>query len=434
MSGRNWVDRVPENWNLVRFSKAYRFSRGLDIKKQDLSDHGLPVISYGQIHAKDNPGVRISDRHIRYIPKDLVREAQLGRALLEEGDIVFADTSEDIEGAGNMVRAVGGSTLYAGYHALIARPSSGFRHTYMAYQMISPSWRQQIQRSVQGVKVYSITQRIFNEVTILQPPLHEQQTIARYLDLKTAEIDALVEKLVRQVELLERYRRELIARSVTRGLNPDVPMRDSGIEWAHHIPVGWSVYPFVAVLCHEKQLNTDLLVKNALQFKNGSIAKKANWEPSDHGLDEILSSYKLVRPGMIVINGLNLNYDFTTKRIGLVTQPGAITSAYLTLSVLPTVNERFVAYLLRSMDSQLLFHGMTEGVRKILTWRDIRRELLPMPPFQEQSAIADYLDEKMSEIDSTVSGIRKQIELLGKYRKQVINDAVTGKVRVGEVA
>lgn len=297
MSGRNWVDRVPENWILVRFSKAYRFSRGLDIKKQDLSDHGLPVISYGQIHAKDNPGVRISDRHIRYIPKELVKEAQLGRALLEEGDIVFADTSEDIEGAGNMVRAVGGSTLYAGYHALIARPSPGFRHKYMAYQMISPSWRQQIQRSVQGVKVYSITQRIFNEVTILQPPLHEQQTIARYLDLKTTEIDALVEKLVCQVELLERYRRELIARTVTRGLNPDLPMRDSGIEWIGEAPAAWRLLRITALYDLRSQKVSDKEYPPLSITMNGVVPQLETVAKTNDG-----GNRKLVRSGDFVIN------------------------------------------------------------------------------------------------------------------------------------
>ena len=137
---------------------------------------------------------------------------------------------------------------------------------------------------------------------------------------------------------------------------------------------------------------------------------------------------------MIVINGLNLNYDFRTKRIGLVTQNGVITSAYITLSANLGIDERFASYLLKSMDSRLLFHGMAEGVRKILSWADIRREKIPVPPLREQTEIADFLEEKSAEIDTTIEGIKRQIELLGKYRKQVINDAVTGKIRVGEVA
>lgn len=434
MSGKGWVDRVPDNWNLVRFSKAYRFSRGLDIKKQDLSDHGLPVISYGQIHAKDNPGVRISDQHIRYIPKELVKEAQLGRALLEEGDIVFADTSEDIEGAGNMVRAAGGSTLYAGYHALIARPSSGFRHKYMAYQMISPSWRQQIQRSVQGVKVYSITQRIFNEVTILQPPRDEQRIIARFLDLKTAEIDALIEKLSLQVELLERYRRELIARTVTRGLNPDVPLRDSGIEWIGKIPEHWTVE---RMQWRVDQVNVDndpfvtdqilSLVKDVGVVPFEKRGLKGNKAKTD------LSAYKVAFPGTIVMNSMNV----IIGSVGISNHLGLVSPVYYVFKNKMNTSLRFLNYVFQTRGFQKELRKYANGILEIrlrISANAVLKRMLAFPPLEEQRAIADYLDDKMAEIDSVVAGINKQIDLLGKYRKQVINDLVTGKVGVGEVA
>jgi len=243
MGGRNWIDNVPSGWGLVRFSKIYDFYQGLDIKKQDLSDHGLPVISYGQIHAKDNPGVRLLADHIRYIPPELVKESQLDRSRLREGDIVFADTSEDLEGAGNMVRAADTDFVFAGYHTLIARPSKDFHHRYMAYQMISSSWRQQIQRAVQGVKVYSITQRIFGQVTLLRPPLVDQQKIVEFLECKLSEIDGLIKKLRREVELLEQYRREISWSVLTTGLDSNTPMVDSGVDWIGHMPCSWSVIP-----------------------------------------------------------------------------------------------------------------------------------------------------------------------------------------------
>ena len=281
---------------------------------------------------------------------------------------------------------------------------------------------------------YKIMSNEMAGIHVLLPPLEEQIAIGIRLNQQTAEIDGLIAKLEREVGLLEQYRRELIAHTVTRGLDPDVPMKDSGIDWAGDIPKTWRTQPFVALFSIEKKINSDLRIRNALQFRNGEIVVKPGWDPEDRRLDETLATYKVVTPGMIVINGLNLNYDFKTKRIGLVTQNGVITSAYITLSVKPGIDERFISYLLKSMDSRLLFHGMTEGVRKILSWTDIRREKIPVPPLQEQTEIADYLEGKSAQIDSTIERINKQIELLGKYRKQVINDLVTGKVRVGEVA
>lgn len=428
MGGKNWAGRVPDNWNLVRFSKAYSFSRGLDIKKQDLSDHGLPVISYGQIHAKDNPGVRVSDRHIRYIPEEFVKEAQLGRALLEKGDIVFADTSEDIEGVGNMMRAAGGSTLYAGYHALIARPSAEFRHKYMAYQMISPCWRQQIQRSVQGVKVYSITQRIFNEVTILQPPRDEQRIIARFLDLKTAEIDALIEKLQREVELLERYRRELIVHTVTRGLDPDVPMRDSGVEWIGESPSTWRPLRISALYDLRSQKVSDKEYPPLSITMNGVVPQLETVAKTNDG-----DNRKLVRSGDFVIN----SRSDRRGACGISPQDGSCSLINIVLTPKHSINNRYFSYLFRSTLFADEFYRWGHGIHDDVwttNWNDMKSIQVPVPPLEDQETIANYLDDRMAQTDSTVSGIRKQIELLGKYRKQVISDAVTGKVRVGEVA
>ena len=428
MGGKNWAGRVPDNWNLVRFSKAYSFSRGLDIKKQDLSDHGLPVISYGQIHAKDNPGVRVSDRHIRYIPEELVKEAQLGRALLEKGDIIFADTSEDIEGVGNMMRAAGGSTLYAGYHALIARPSAEFRHKYMAYQMISPCWRQQIQRSVQGVKVYSITQRIFNEVTILQPPRDEQRIIARFLDLKTAEIDALIEKLQREVELLERYRRELIVHTVTRGLDPDVPMRDSGVEWIGEAPSTWRPLRISALYDLRSQKVSDKEYPPLSITMNGVVPQLETVAKTNDG-----DNRKLVRSGDFVIN----SRSDRRGACGISPQDGSCSLINIVLTPKHSINNRYFSYLFRSTLFADEFYRWGHGIHDDVwttNWNDMKSIQVPVPPLEDQETIANYLDDRMAQTDSTVSGIRKQIELLGKYRKQVISDAVTVKVRVGEVA
>ena len=433
MSDNNWVDTIPDNWNLVRFSMTYSFSRGLDIKKQDLSDHGLPVISYGQIHAKDNPGVYVSRSHIRYIPEEFVKESQFERALLNEGDIVFADTSEDIEGAGNMVRVAGGDMLYAGYHTLIARPSPGFQHEYMAYQMISPLWRQQIQRSVQGVKVYSITQRIFNEVTILQPTYEEQREIADFLASRTTEIDRLVDNMAREVQLLERYRQELIARTVTRGLDPDAPMRNSEIDWIAEAPAAWKTASISMVADENKAKNADLSEKNLLSLSYGRVTRK-DIDLAFGLLPTSFDSYQIVEPGYIVLRMTDLQNDKRSLRSAVVNERGIITSAYIGLKVRAPIVSEYFAWLLRFYDLAKVFYSLGGGVRQSASYKEIGKIPILVPPMAEQQEIADFLEEKSAQIDLTIEGINRQIDLLSKYRKQVINDTVTGKLRVGEVA
>lgn len=433
MSGRNWIDNVPSAWELVRFSKVYEFHRGLDIRKQDLSDHGLPVISYGQIHAKDNPGVQLLTDHIRYIPPELVKESQLDRSRLREGDIVFADTSEDLEGAGNMVRAADTDFVYAGYHTLIARPSKAFHHGYMAYQMISPSWRQQIQRAVQGVKVYSITQRIFGEVTLLRPPLADQQKIVESLECKTSEIDGLIEKLRREVELLEQYRRELIARTVTRGLDPDVPMRDSGIEWIGAIPAAWSLQSLKTMLRRTNIKNKPERRVLSVERAKGVVDRETEGSPDNHNrLPEDLSGYLAVNSGQFVMNKMKA----WRGSYGVSTLDGIVSPAYYVFD-LEFVEPKFFNWAIRSAAYVPFFGRDSYGIRTD-QW-DFKVSALRSIPFfspsrKEQKAIVSYLERETSVIDSTVTGIYQQIELLEQYRKQVINDAVTGKIRVGKVA
>ncbi|MGS2664346.1 hypothetical protein ACU6QD_04945 [Corynebacterium glucuronolyticum] len=430
-SGVPWIDKIPQLWTVDRFSMSFKFSRGLDIKKRDLEAAGIPVLSYGQIHAKHNPVVTISPDLVRFIPADKIGGGNLEDARLREGDLVFADTSEDVHGAGNFSRSDGSQMIHAGYHTLLARPRETYEHKYFAYLFSSEAWRHQIRRAVQGVKVYSITQGVFKHAQLLRPPVETQDAIVAFLDAKTAEIDVVVEKLRRQRALLERYKRELIAHTVTKGLNPESPMKDSEYEFIGAYPADWQNRPLFDICDQVKLDNSELQTNVALQFKNGSIIAKPDWDDSPQSLD-ILSGYTLVSPGMIVINGLNLNYDFKTKRIGLVKNNGAITSAYIVISPHRDIESRYLNYLFKSIDAQKALHGMTEGVRKILNWKDIRRLTLPMPNSSQQIAIANYLDTKTAEIDSLIANIDRQIALLGAYRKQVINDVVTGKVWVSE--
>lgn len=433
MEENNWINEWPSNWELVRFKSAYRFSRGLDIKKQDLGDHGMPVISYGQIHAKDNPGVQVLPAHVRLIPDEFVKPGQVERAHLSEGDIVFADTSEDIEGSGNMVRVSASDDLFAGYHTLIARPTEEFRHEYMAYQMISPSWRRQIQRAVQGVKVYSITQGIFNEITLLKPPIIEQQAIVDFLSVRTAEIDGLVEKLQREVQLLERYRRELIAHTVTRGLNPDVPMKDTGIDWIGKIPSHWSENSLKSIIRRVSVKNKPERRVLSVERENGVVDRETEGSPDNHNrLPDDLNGYLAVDRGQFVMNKMKA----WRGSYGVSKQDGIVSPAYYVFE-LNHPNPDFFNWVIRS-DAYVPFFGRDSYGIRTDQW-DFKISALRTIPFftpsiNEQHEIVAYLERETGILDSTISNINKQIELLGKYRKQVINDAVTGKVRVGEVA
>lgn len=232
--------QTRSSWPRRRFSTAFSFSRGLDIKKRDLVDEGIPVVSYGQIHSKANTSVRLDEVLIRFADPASLTAEQVAKATLRKGDIVFADTSEDVAGAGNFVRYDELNSVCAGYHTLIARPEAGFDHPYYAYQMLSPAWKQQIHRQVQGVKVFSVTQRMLHQVYLLDPPLEDRDRIVAHLERQSKAIDATVTVLNEQLALLDQYKRQMISDAVCHGVQGEENTRSSGVDWIGDIPESWS--------------------------------------------------------------------------------------------------------------------------------------------------------------------------------------------------
>lgn len=204
-------------------------------------------------------------------------------------------------------------------------------------------------------------------------------------------------------------------------------MKDSGIEWIGEIPENWEVRPIYLIFDEVIRKNYDLETINALKFNFGTIVKKNNFDVSDDYVLNTIKNYTVVDNGNIMINGLNLNYDFVTKRVGMVTEKGAITSAYLAIKLHKDSNCscKYMTYLLKSYDDCRAFHGMGEGVRKILSFSELKKKLIILPLLSEQKAIADYLDTKCAEIDSLKADITEQIEVLKQYKQSVITEAVT---------
>lgn len=254
-----------------------------------------------------------------------------------------------------------------------------------------------------------------------------------FLSRKSAEIDGLIGKLGRQAELLQRYRRELIARTVTRGLNPDAPMKDSGIDWITKAPAAWKTSSISVVTGENKTKNIDLSEKNLLSISYGQIIRK-DIDLAFGLLPASFESYQVVEPGDIILRMTDLQNDKRSLRSAIVNEHGIITSAYVGLKVRGPIISEYFAWLLRFYDLAKVFYSLGGGVRQSANYKEIGKIPILVPPKTEQQKIADFLEEKSFQIDSAIEGINRQIELLGKYRRQVINDAVTGKVRVGEVA
>lgn len=205
-------------------------------------------------------------------------------------------------------------------------------------------------------------------------------------------------------------------------------MKNSEIEWVGDIPAEWECKPIRALFLENNNKNFLGKETKALQFKFGEIVPKQNFNADDDEyVAETILKYNIVDKGMIVINGLNLNFDFVTKRVGLVCDRGIITSAYMSFSVkdLQTVMPEYACYLLKSYDNCAAFHNMGGGVRKILNFDELKHNLFVLPPISEQKVIAEFLDKKCGEVDALIADIQQEIETLEQYKRSVITEAVT---------
>ena len=331
--------------------------------------------------------------------------------------------------AGNVHRTDG--KIWASEHALIATLSRNTNHDFVYYLLLQMNLNQYSQAAAQPGIAAGMIEKVTTSVPV---SVKAQEEIASFLDAKTAEIDGLVSKLERERELLERYRRELIARTVTRGLDPDVPMKDSGVDWIGSMPRTWSTIPVRRLFEVVKRVEPGFSDQVLSITQRGIVPKDLS---SHFGqIAESYDSYQRVDVGDYAMNAM----DLLTGWVDRSKYQGITSPDYRVFRLRPQIgaDPRYFTHVLQMGYTRRIFYRFGQGVSNLGRWRLQPKVFLsmrfPLPPLDEQVAIADHIEGKHAEIDSTIEGINRQIELLGKYRKQVINDAVTGKVPVGEVA
>ena len=208
-----WEIDYPEHWTIARTREHYSFRKGLSITKANLVESGIAVISYGQVHSKTNTGVGLNETLIRFVDESYLETGK--SSIVEKGDFIFADTSEDLTGCGNCVYIDSDDTIFAGYHSIIMHPDNCVKGKYMAYLFKSPTWRYQIRKAVNAVKVYTISQAILKDAFILIPPTEEQEAITKYLDGECQKIYQAIELVKNKIQKLQEFKTRLISDVVT---------------------------------------------------------------------------------------------------------------------------------------------------------------------------------------------------------------------------
>ena len=276
----------------------------------------------------------------------------------------------------------------------------------------------------------SLTETDFGAIyTCVPSSIEEQQRIVEFLDRKCAEVDEMIGLQEQIIEELKAYKQSVITEAVTKGLNPDVPMRDSGIEWIGSIPEHWEVKLLSTLFDEHKHKNSELQEANLLSLSYGKIVRK-DINTSEGLLPQSFDGYNIISNGDIVFRLTDLQNDKKSLRTGLCLETGIITSAYVTIRARQKLCSAYFHYLVHSYDVCKVFYGMGDGVRQGMNYSDLRKLLLLSPPITEQQAIADYLDEKCADIDSLIQTKQSKIDSLKEYKKSIIYEYVTGKKEI----
>ena len=426
-SGIKWFGDIPSHWGVEPFGRHFRYGKGLPITKANLLSEGVAVISYGQIHLKLNTGTTMTENLVRFVsPVYLKTNPQY---LLKHNDFIFADTSEDVEGSGNCAFNDYPEHIFAGYHTVIARPVDLQFPRYYAYLFQSQSWKSQIQSFVNGVKVYSINKSILKKSSLLFPPLVEQETIVAFLDKKTKAIDDLVAQVEREIVLLKEYKQAEIARAVTKGLNPNAPMKPSGISWIGDIPKHWrlkSLRNYLRLVSDKGHPNEQLL---SVVREQGVIIRDVESQDENHNfIPDDLSGYKLVKAGQFAINKMKS----WQGSYGVSSYQGIVSPAYYVCD-LNFGNKQFFNEAIRSKVYVPFFTQYSKGIR-VGQWdlSPIGLKSIPFiePPLSEQQEIVEYINHQTTEIDRLIVELTYQVEYLKEYKQRLIADVVTGKINV----
>ncbi len=203
-------------------------------------------------------------------------------------------------------------------------------------------------------------------------------------------------------------------------------MKQSGIDWIGEIPDDWKINQLSQIVSQVKNKNTGLKENNLLSLSYGKIKRK-NINTNDGLLPASFDGYNIITDGDIVLRLTDLQNDHTSLRVGRATEQGIITSAYTTLHPVDYDNSKYLYYILHSFDLKKGFYGMGSGVRQGLNYDEVKTLKVPLPPKATQQRIAEYLDKKVSEIDSIIEESKKSIEEYKGWKQSVIFEAVTGK-------
>ncbi len=436
-SGVEWIGEIPEHWELRKIKHIGMLSAGGVNKKIEEGEELFKSVHYMDVYRNSGKAIGNDDDYLVVS----ATQSQAKNCTLRKGDVLFTSSSETPDDIGHAVVISEDleQTLY-GYHLIRLRLDRDIPadYSYRKYMFNNHYIRSYFSSRTQGITRYGLKYDDYKEAVVFIPPISEQKTIANFLDQKTAVIDGLIADKEKLIELLLEKRQAIITEAVTKGLNPSVRMKDSGIEWIGDIPEHWEVkrIKYLAIVNPNKSEVRHLPSEQEVTFipMEKIIATGKVDYSLTNTIENLANGYTYFRDGDIIMAKVTPCFENGNIAIveGLLNGIGFGTTELHILRCNSRCYNRFLFYYLQS--DIFKSKGVSEmygvaGLKRIPT-DFILNYRLGIPDYLEQEQIANYLDEKTSQIDELVSNIQLQIQKLREYLQSLISEAVTGKIDV----
>lgn len=403
-SGIEWLGQIPAHWEIHKLKNCLQ-------ERKEKGHPNEPVLC-----ATQSRGVipqDMYDNRVVVVNKDFDK-----LKLVKRGDFVIS------------LRSFQGGIEYAYYQGIISAAytvltprvkeySAYFQQLFKSYGFV-----QLLQTCVTGIREgQNINYAMLSKCFIPMPSLDEQRQIVAYLDDKSKKINDRICKIERELQALSELKQAEIAAAVTRGLDPDVPMKESGVEWLGQIPAHWKVEPLGKHMIQRNVKVSDQEYEPLSVSKNGITLQLETACKTDHG-----ENRKLVKKGDFVVN----SRSDRKGSCGISNMDGSVSLINIVLEPIDGIH-MFYHYLFRSHNYVEEFYRNGRGiVADLWTTRyvEMRNISIPIPPIQEQLQIVDCIEDRICKVDSYIAKLKDEITYLQEYKQRLISDVVTGKIDV----
>ncbi|NLD46202.1 MAG: hypothetical protein GX660_03245 [Clostridiaceae bacterium] len=442
-SGVDWIGEIPADWNVIRMKNA--------ISKRDGGSWGVE----SQGNENDYVCIRIADFDYERMTIKQANDYEftrrnydssiVKRLILEKGDILIEKSGggEKTPVGRTIIFNENYSCMYANFIDRL-RVAENIIPKYMQYILVTFYKNEYVRKYIKqttGIQNLDITTMLSQE-EISCPSLEAQQRIADYLDEKCAKIDAIIARQQEVIEKLKTYKSSVIMEAVTKGLNSDVPMKDSGIEWIGFMPEHWKLIAFKYILNERREINLPVQTEERLSLSiDKGVTLYAEKTTNLDRFKDNVAQYKLAHEGDLVLNSMNM----IVGAVGISRYFGCVSPAYYTYYDTDDyhIAARYCEYLFKTKTMRKVLYSLGKGIMSIdrgddrvntcrlkVSRNDLRSLKLPMPSHEEQNSIVNFLDKKNEQIDASINVKSNLIEKLVEYKKSLIYEVVTGKKEV----